>query len=274
MDDQQYYVVGGEYADTNFTVLAPGTKLEKHGPYREREAKIRWRELTGKTVDNAMVRYFLKASEQTNKKIYWVVGGEYADSTFTSLVRGKQLEVFGPFEKWEALGFWRGLTSKSVDDALVRYDIRENHDQEKNIMKLNKVSPANSDLRTVVKSVTVSCLAADAFAFLIEIGNWPRWAIHSVKSVQKGQGEYWEIETPEGRGQMKVAGDATSGVFDTTFISGLGNKRLVPGRVVSAGGRAIVVMIFIMTQPMSEEQFKQNMNMLEEELTALKKVLE
>ena len=131
MAEHQYHVVGGEYADTSFTVLAPGIELETHGPFSEREAKICWRELTGKTVGNAMVRYFLKAAEQANSKIYWVVVGEYCDSSFTKLVAGKELEVFGPFEKWEALGFWRGLASKSIDDALVRYDIRENYDQEK-----------------------------------------------------------------------------------------------------------------------------------------------
>jgi hypothetical protein len=130
MSTQQYYVVGGEYADTSFTEPAPGTSLERHGPYSEREAKVVWRDLTGKTVDNAMVRYFLKAATDENQKIYFVVGGEYADSSFTKLAEGKQLEVFGPFEKWEALGFWRALTSRSVDDAMVRYDIRKNFNQD------------------------------------------------------------------------------------------------------------------------------------------------
>ncbi len=125
-----FYVVGGEYADTSFTTPAPGTELETFGPFAsERDAKIHWREVTGKTVDNAMVRYFLKSAEQANSKIYWVVGGEYADSQFTRLAAGKELEVFGPFEKWEAMGFWRGITSKTVDDAMVRYDIRENYEQ-------------------------------------------------------------------------------------------------------------------------------------------------
>jgi hypothetical protein len=127
MSKQQFFVVGGEYADTSFTEPAPGTELERRGPFSEREAKAIWRELTGKTVDNALVRYFLKAAEDQNEKIYWVVGGEYADSTFTKLAAGKQLEVFGPFEKWEGLGFWRALTSRSVDDAMVRYDIRKNY---------------------------------------------------------------------------------------------------------------------------------------------------
>ncbi|MDX2144664.1 MAG: DUF4170 domain-containing protein [Rhodospirillaceae bacterium] len=130
MAEQSFLVIGGEYADTSFTEPAPGTKLEAYGPCSEREAKVIWRDLTGRTVDNAMVRYFIKSADEVNGKIYWVVGGEYADSKFTKLASGKQLEVYGPFEKWEALGFWRGLTSKTVDDAMVRYDLRKNYDPE------------------------------------------------------------------------------------------------------------------------------------------------
>ena len=274
MDDQKFYVVGGEFADTNFSVLAPGTSLERYGPFTEREAKIRWRELTGKTVDNAMVRYFLKASEQSNKKIYWVVGGEYADTTFTSLVRGKELEVFGPFEKWEALGFWRGLTSKTVDDALVRYDIRENYDQEKSIRESHKAPWIKSNSKTVVKSIIIERRAADVSAFLIETDNWSRWAIHSVRSAQPGIGEYKEIETPNGRGHMKVSGDAANGIFDTATISALGKKQLVPGRVFGAGEKAIVVRVFTMPLNMPDQQFEQEMDMVEEEFLTLKKILE
>tara|TARA_R110000868_G_scaffold335954_8_gene596850 strand:+ start:3901 stop:4734 length:834 start_codon:yes stop_codon:yes gene_type:complete len=275
MANQQYYVVGGEYADTNFTVPAPGAELEKHGPFSEREAKICWRELTGKTVDNAMVRYFLKASEQTNSKIYWVVGGEYADSSFTNLASGKELEVFGPFEKWEALGFWRGMTSKSVDDALVRYDIRENYDQEKGSGASRKIAPsASADLPTTVKSIAIKCKSADAFAFLVDAQNWPRWAVHGVKSVRPGAGGFWDMETSNGPGQLKVDGNAASGIVDTTFVDGQSNRWTVPGRVVDAGGGAVVVMVFTKPASMTDDQFKQDMKLIEEELAVLKKILE
>lgn len=129
MANQKFYVIGGEYADTSFEQIAGGGEPEMHGPFTEREAKEFWRTITGKTVDNAMVRYFLKAEEEINGKIYWVVGGEYADTSFTKVADGAELEVYGPFEKWEALGFWRGITAKSVDNALVRYDIRKHWDQ-------------------------------------------------------------------------------------------------------------------------------------------------
>ena len=77
-----------------------------------------------------MVRYVLKAAEEIDSKIYWVVGGEYADTTFTMIAKGKELESYGPFQNREALGFWRGIPSKTVDAALVRYDIRENWKRE------------------------------------------------------------------------------------------------------------------------------------------------
>ena len=130
MPEQKFFVIGGEYADTSFEQIAGGGDPEIYGPFLEREAKEFWRGITGKTIDNAMVRYMLKAAEEINGKIYWVVGGEYADTSFTKIVAGKELEVYGPFESREALGFWRGITSKTVDDALVRYDIRENWGEE------------------------------------------------------------------------------------------------------------------------------------------------
>lgn len=126
MTDQKFYVVGGEYADTSFRDLADGGEPEVHGPLPEREAKNFWRTITAKTVDNAMIRYVLKAEEEINGKIYWVVGGEYADTTFMHPAEGKGIEAYGPFEKGEALDYWRSITAKTVDNAMVRYNIREN----------------------------------------------------------------------------------------------------------------------------------------------------
>lgn len=123
MSEQKFYVVGGEYADTAFTTPAPGAELETHGPFTEKEAHDFWRDITGKTVDNAMVRYVVRAAEDLAGKTYYVVGGEYADTSFTQMAPGKELEVYGPFERSQAMDFWRGITSQTVDSALHRYDI-------------------------------------------------------------------------------------------------------------------------------------------------------
>jgi hypothetical protein len=119
-----YYVVGGEYADTTFSVIAPGHKEERFGPFGEREARECWRALTGKSVDNAMVRYFLRSeSEESAGEGWYVVGGEYSDTDFKTIAAGKSLETYGPFDRQAALVKWREVTGKTVDNAMVRYDL-------------------------------------------------------------------------------------------------------------------------------------------------------
>lgn len=116
-----FYVVGGEYADTSFSRLAPGHELESHGPMSEREAHDLWRNLTGRTVDNAMVRYMVEERQATAPA--YVIGGEYADTSFARLAPGRELEVWGPFSPAEALIQWRAKTSSTVDSCLHRYDV-------------------------------------------------------------------------------------------------------------------------------------------------------
>lgn len=120
---KSYYVIGGEYADTSFTRPADGTELEKHGPFTELEAHNFWRDITGKTVDNAMVRYVVKNEGDLPDQQFFVVGGEYKDTSFTNMAAGREFEVYGPFGKQQALDFWRGLTSQTIDSATHRYDI-------------------------------------------------------------------------------------------------------------------------------------------------------
>ncbi len=123
MDNRNYYVIGGEYADTSFTTLAEGVREERYGPFSEKEAHDTWRALTGKTVDNALIRYRVKPEEEVAAATWFVVGGEYADVGFSRIALGQKLETYGPFGRGEALAVWRAITAKTVDDALTRYDI-------------------------------------------------------------------------------------------------------------------------------------------------------
>jgi hypothetical protein len=120
---KQFYVIGGEYADTSFKTIAAGKTEERHGPLAEKEAHDLWRALTGKTVDNAMVRYRVKPAEESAEDQWFVVGGEYSSTEFAKIAPGSKLETYGPFSRPEALAVWRSITSKSVDNAMSRYDI-------------------------------------------------------------------------------------------------------------------------------------------------------
>jgi len=120
----KYYVIGGEYADTSFTALADDNSEERYGPFKtEKEAHDFWRGITGRTVDNAMIRYRIRPDEELRGQAYYVVGGEYADTSFARIAPDRTLETYGPYTRPQALDFWRGITGRTVDSALTRYEI-------------------------------------------------------------------------------------------------------------------------------------------------------
>jgi hypothetical protein len=57
---------------------------------------------------------------------FWVVGGEYADTSFERLAKGTSEERHGPFMSYdEAHATWQARARATVDDALVRFRIIE-----------------------------------------------------------------------------------------------------------------------------------------------------
>jgi hypothetical protein len=124
MERTRYNVIGGEYADTSFTDLAPGAVQQRFGPLTHDEAMAMWRSLSAKSVDNCMIRYYVRAIEEEEQEQWFVAGGEYADTSFGKIAKGQKLEVYGPYgDRNQALAVWRAITGKTVDDAHHRYDI-------------------------------------------------------------------------------------------------------------------------------------------------------
>jgi len=124
MERTRYNVIGGEYADTSFTDLAPGAVQQRFGPLPHAEAMALWRSLSAKSVDNCMIRYYVRAIEEEDQEQWYVAGGEYADTSFHKIAVGEKLEIYGPYaERPQALAVWRAITGKTVDDAHHRYDI-------------------------------------------------------------------------------------------------------------------------------------------------------
>jgi hypothetical protein len=124
---KRYWVVGGEYADTSFTRFAPGKAEERLGPFASYETALRaWSGRAWATVDDAHMRFSILTEEDSAapRTRYWVVGGEYADATFTVPAAGKKLERLGPFATpEEAQKAWAGRAWATVDDAMCRYRI-------------------------------------------------------------------------------------------------------------------------------------------------------
>jgi len=55
---------------------------------------------------------------------YWVVGGEYRDTSFSEMAQGKSEERHGPFQSYEeAHRKWAERAWATVDDANSRFRI-------------------------------------------------------------------------------------------------------------------------------------------------------
>jgi len=117
---ERYWVVGGEYESTDFRRVAGGKAEERHGPFASlADARAKWAALSMSTVDNAHVRYRI---EKEDARVFWVIGGRYADPSFTRFATTE--ERLGPFKtEQEALDVWRARAWATVDDALARYHI-------------------------------------------------------------------------------------------------------------------------------------------------------
>ncbi|MBM3514671.1 MAG: DUF4170 domain-containing protein, partial [Alphaproteobacteria bacterium] len=243
--------------------------------FEETEARNLWRSLTGKTVDNAMVRYFLKSADEVNGKIYWVVGGEYSDSTFSQLAPGAALDVYGPFEKWEALGFWRGVTGKTVDNAMVRYDIRKNYDPKVHGAGAAPLPAAkNAAGGAVTKWMEIASAPVTVFDFLADGSNWPKFAMRNLPSVNQDGGGWAVVSSPAGWQRLEIKADRARGVLDYTLIGRSGRPWSIPARVVPAGGGAVVMMTFSRPESMSEAEFQAGLKNVDDEFAALKKILQ
>lgn len=121
---EQYWVIGGEYTDTEFRTLVDGKEEERHGPYETHEAaRAAWAGLSMAHVDNAFVKYRI---EHVGQSQFWVVGGRYKDTEFTDMADDKPVERYGPFPSYDdAHKEWQSRSMARVDDAHVRYRIEQ-----------------------------------------------------------------------------------------------------------------------------------------------------
>lgn len=126
----------------------------------------------------------------------------------------------------------------------------------------------------VTKTVFINRRQQEVFAFLANGENWPRFAIHNIFSIQPSDEGDWIIETPRGPGRLRLKPVAEFGILDHEFIDAQEGRWEVPARVVSVNGASVFMMTLNRPQPMPESEFFKGMQLLDEEMTALKQILE
>ncbi len=127
--------------------------------------------------------------------------------------------------------------------------------------------------RSITRWVDLQVSPERAFEFLRDPLNWPSWAVVNLKSVKPGTGEWYETETRQGRGQLKILAGQPWGLLDHVWKDPQASWT-VPARVIPNGGGATFMMTFFQPPVMDVQAFDAASRELDTELNKLKEILE
>jgi len=113
----------------------------------------------------------------------------------------------------------------------------------------------------------------EVYRFIKIPENFPKWASGLGHAITLINGE-WVVETPQGLIRVRFSEHNEWGVADHTVILETGRELYVPMRVVSNGTGSEVVFTLFRLPDMSDEQFVEDIEKVEQDLKALKRVLE
>jgi hypothetical protein len=127
---------------------------------------------------------------------------------------------------------------------------------------------------TVTKTINIKASPERVWDFLNDLANWPQWAIHNVFSATPGENGYWLLEGPRGTQHVKMLSDKALGILDQEFNDPEEGNWLVPCRVVAGSEGAHFMMTFTKPGVMPDEPFYKAVELIEQEISKLKEVLE
>ena len=127
---------------------------------------------------------------------------------------------------------------------------------------------------TVTKTINIQASPERVWDFLNDLANWPQWAIHNVFSAVPGPDGYWLMDGPRGIQQVKMLSNKEFGILDQEFRDPVEGNWMVPCRVVPGSEGAHFMMSFTKPEEMPEEPFYQAVQLIEQEMSKLKEVLE
>lgn len=122
-------------------------------------------------------------------------------------------------------------------------------------------------------SVAIDRASSEAYEFLSEPENFPRWASGLAGSLRK-LGDEWIAETPAGRATLRFSERNALGVLDHSVTLPSGTTIYVPLRVVPKGDRCELVLTLFRQADMSDEKFAADAQWVKRDLDTAKHILE
>ena len=127
--------------------------------------------------------------------------------------------------------------------------------------------------RSITKSIDLRVGPDRAFAYLSDPMNWPKWAIVNMKSVRPRLDGWYETETRQGRGQLRMLANKPLGLLDHAWKDPQASWT-VPARLVANGEGCTFMMTFFQPSAMDDAEFDAASQEIERELGKLKEILE
>jgi uncharacterized protein YndB with AHSA1/START domain len=122
-------------------------------------------------------------------------------------------------------------------------------------------------------SISIDCQPARVYEFVSNPENLPKWATAFCKSVTKSNND-WIMQTPRGSMKVRFAEKNAFGVLDHYVTPAPELEVYVPMRVLPNGSGSEVIFTLFRLADMSNEQFAEDVGMVERDLETLKDVLE
>jgi len=123
-------------------------------------------------------------------------------------------------------------------------------------------------MRADTQTITVAVSAEEAFAFLAEPENLPRWAVGFARGNRR-EGDEWIVQTAHGEMRVRVLAYAAHGTIDFHMSVASGLEAVAYSRVVPNDAGAEYVFTQFQLPGMADEVFAAQRAALAEELAIL-----
>ena len=123
-------------------------------------------------------------------------------------------------------------------------------------------------MRADTQAITLPANTEDAFAFLAEPENLPRWAVGFARGIRR-EGEEWLVQTLQGEIPVRVAADPARGTIDFHMAVAPGVEAVAYSRVLPNASGAEYVFTQFQGPGMADEVFAAQRAALAEELAIL-----
>ena len=124
--------------------------------------------------------------------------------------------------------------------------------------------PMHADTQTITLPVS----SEEAFAFLAEPENLPRWAVGFARGIRR-EVDHWIVQTAQGEVPIRVVSDVVRGTIDFEMRMAPGQEAVAYSRVVPNGSGAEYVFTQFQLPGMADEVFAAQRAALAEELAIL-----